>query len=300
MKPTLLILAAGMGSRYGGLKQLDTVGPGGETIMDYSVYDAIRAGFKKVVYIIRKDFEKEFKEKIASRWEKHIEVEFAFQQMDSFVPKVKGQVERQKPWGTGHAVLVAKEVVQDPFAVINADDYYGRTSFEKMFKFLSNDCTKLRYSMVGYILKNTLSENGAVSRGICEMNAEEILNKVTECTGIENEENKLSGKNELGHSVTLLPEALVSMNLWGFHPYIFTLLQEGFEEFVGGNFDNPKAEFYISSFANKLISKGKVIFSVLPSSEKWYGVTYQADKEIVQKAFQELTKKGHYSSPLWE
>ncbi|MAT53655.1 MAG: nucleotidyltransferase [Saprospirales bacterium] len=300
MKPTLLILAAGMGSRYGGLKQLDTVGPSGETIMDYSIYDALQAGFKKVVFIIRTDFEKEFKEKIASKWSGQVEVDFAFQGMDTFVPEIAGQVERQKPWGTGHAVLVAKNVVKDPFVVINADDYYGRSGFEKMHDFLTNQCADLHYAMVGYVLKNTLSDHGAVSRGVCEMDENFILKKVTECTGITKGTDPLKGKNEEGVEIDIPADSLVSMNLWGFHPHLFTLLQEGFDAFVQKNFQNPKAEFYISSFANDLIREGTSKFSVLPSDEKWYGVTYQQDKEVVQEAFKKMTEAGKYPSPLWK
>ncbi len=299
MKPTLLILAAGMGSRYGGLKQLDTAGPSGETIMDYSIYDALQAGFKKVVFIIRTDFEKEFKEKIASRWTGQAEVDFAFQGMDTFVPEIAGQVERQKPWGTGHAVLVAKEVVSDPFVVINADDYYGRSGFEKMHAFLTSECSDLHYAMVGYILKNTLSDHGAVSRGVCEMDENFILKKVTECTGIAKGEEPLKGKNEKGEEIDIRSESLVSMNLWGFHPYLFSLLQKGFDEFVQNNYQNPKAEFYISSFANELIARGTAKFSVLPSDEKWYGVTYKEDKAVVQEAFKNMTAAGKYPTPLW-
>ncbi len=299
MKPTLLILAAGMGSRYGGLKQLDTVGPSGETIMDYSIFDALRAGFKKVVFVIRTDFEQEFKEKIAAKWSAHVEVDFAFQGTDTFVPDIQGQVSRQKPWGTGHAVLVAKQVVTDPFVVINADDYYGRSGFMKMHAFLTGKCSELHFAMVGYILKNTLSDHGAVSRGVCEMDENFILKKITECTGIEKGLEPLKGKNEEGIEIEIPSDSLVSMNLWGFHPHIFTLLQKGFDDFVQKNFQNPKAEFYISSFANRLIHSKTATFSVLPTDEKWYGVTYQEDKEPVKKAFQELTAKGIYPSPLW-
>lgn len=300
MKPTLLILAAGMGSRYGGLKQLDTVGPSGETIMDYSIYDALKAGFEKVVFIIRTDFEKEFKEKIASKWKDQVEVDFAYQGMDAFVPKITGQVERQKPWGTGHAVLVAKTVVTDPFVVINADDYYGRSGFQKMYNFLTSECSDLHYAMVGYVLKNTLSDHGAVSRGVCEMDENYILKKVTECTGIHKGQEPLKGKNEKGEEISIPSDSLVSMNLWGFHPHLFTLLQRGFDEFVQNNFQNPKAEFYISSFANELIEQGIAKFSVLPSEEKWYGVTYQEDKAVVQEAFRKMTEAGKYPTPLWK
>ncbi len=300
MKPTLLILAAGMGSRYGGLKQLDEVGKAGETIMDYSIYDALKAGFGKVVFVIRRDFEAEFKEKIASRWEGKAEIGFAFQGADTFVPKVAGQVERAKPWGTGHAVLVAKNVVNEPFVAINADDFYGYSGFKKMADFLTNDCKPTHYGMVGYVLKNTLSENGAVSRGVCSMDENYQLQTVTECTGIEETADGVFYNAENGEKAPLDAQSLVSMNLWGFHPHIFELLQEGFDAFVAENASSPKAEFYISSFANHLINSGTATFSVLPNDEKWYGVTYREDKETVEQAFSEMTSAGKYPSPLWK
>ena len=298
MKPTLLILAAGMGSRYGGLKQLDEVGQAGEAIMDYSIYDALKAGFGKVVFVIRRDFEQEFKEKIGSRWEGKTEVAYAFQGSDTFVPAVEGQVERAKPWGTGHAVLVAKDVVNEPFVAINADDFYGYSGFEKMAEFLTNHCQPTNYAMVGYVLKNTLSENGAVSRGVCSMDENNLLRTVMECTGIEETADGIFYNGENGKT-PLDGSALVSMNIWGFHPHIFELLQEGFNDFVSKNAANPKAEFYISSYANDLINAGTATFEVLPNDEKWYGVTYREDKEMVQAAFAEMTAKGLYPISLW-
>ncbi len=300
MKPTLLILAAGMGSRYGGLKQLDEVGLAGETIMDYSIYDALRAGFGKVVFVIRRDFEAAFKEKIAGRWEGMTEVGFAFQDMDAHVPNVPGQVERAKPWGTGHAVLVAKNIVAGPFAVINADDYYGYSGFADMARFLANDCKPAHYAMSGYVLENTLSENGAVSRGVCSMDENHLLRTVTECIGIEQTPAGIFYNAEGGGREALDPRSLVSMNLWGFHPHIFELLQKGFDEFVAENAGNPKAEFYISTYANLLIRNGTASFSVLPNDEKWYGVTYREDKEMVQQAFAAMTDARKYPSPLWK
>ena len=298
MKPTLIILAAGMGSRYGGLKQLDEVGLAGEAIMDYSIFDAIKAGFGKVVFVIRRDFEAEFKEKIAKRWEGKVEIAFAFQDMDAFVPQHADQVERQKPWGTAHAILVAKDVVSEPFVAINADDYYGFSGFKKMADFLSTHCTPDHYSMVGYVLENTLSENGAVSRGVCSMDEHHVLQTVTECTGITSTEDGVSYDGENGRTA-LDGTALVSMNIWGFHPTLFDLLENEFAAFVAANTANPKAEFYISTFANKLINDGTCKFTVLPNNEKWYGVTYREDKPVVQQAFSEMTKAGKYPSPLW-
>ena len=298
MKPTLLILAAGMGSRYGGLKQLDEVGQAGEAIMDYSIYDAIKAGFGKVVFVIRRDFEQAFKEKIGSRWEGKIAVDYAYQGPDTFVPAMEGQVERAKPWGTGHAVLVAKDVVKEPFVAINADDFYGYAGFEKMANFLTNNCESTNYAMVGYVLNKTLSENGSVARGVCSMDENKLLRTVTECTGIEETADGIFYNAENGKA-PLDGQSLVSMNLWGFHPHIFELLQEGFNDFVAANAANPKAEFYISSFANDLINSGTASFEVLPNDEKWYGVTYREDKEMVEAAFAEMTGKGVYPVGLW-
>ncbi len=298
MKPTLIILAAGMGSRYGGLKQLDEVGQAGEAIMDYSIYDALKAGFGKVVFVIRRDFEEAFKEKIAKRWEGKADMAFAFQDMDAFVPTLPGQVKREKPWGTGHAILVAKDVVNEPFVAINADDYYGYSGFEKMAGFLTSDCRPDHFSMVGYVLKNTLSENGAVSRGVCSMDENYLLKTVTECTGIRGSGEGVFFEGENGRA-PLDGQALVSMNLWGFHPRLFELLQKGFDEFVAANTDNARAEFYISSFANELINNGTATFAVLPNDEKWYGVTYREDKDTVQTAFREMTAAGKYPVPLW-
>ena len=298
MKPTLLILAAGMGSRYGGLKQLDEVGQAGEAIMDYSIYDALKAGFGKVVFVIRRDFETAFRQKIGSRWEGKTEVAYAFQDMDAFVPQHPGQVERQKPWGTGHAILVAKEVVNEPFVAINADDFYGYSGFAKMAAFLTTDCAPRHYGMVGYVLDKTLSDNGAVSRGVCSMDGKHNLRTVTECTGIKATADGIFYDGENGRT-PLDGKSLVSMNIWGFHPAIFELLQKGFDEFVAANTASPKAEFYISTFANQLINDGTATFAVLPNDEKWYGVTYQEDKPVVQRAFTEMTAAGKYPSPLW-
>ena len=299
MKPTLVILAAGMGSRYGGLKQMDAVGQAGETIMDYSIYDALKAGFGKVVFVIRRDFEEAFKEKIAKRWEGKTEMAFAFQDMDAYVPTLPDQVQREKPWGTGHAILVAKDVVNEPFVAINADDYYGYSGFEKMAGFLTTDCTPSHYGMVGYVLENTLSDNGAVSRGICSMDENNILKTVTECKGIERSNHVINYNGENGRA-TLDSQSLVSMNIWGFHPRLFGLLENGFKDFVAANTTSARAEFYISNYANQLINEGTCTFAVLPNNEKWYGVTYQEDKATVQDAFKKMTAEEKYPSPLWK
>jgi NDP-sugar pyrophosphorylase family protein len=299
MQPTLLILAAGKGSRYGGLKQLDEVGLSGETIMDYSIFDAVRAGYGKVVFVIRREFETEFREKIADKWASRISVDFAYQDMDAFVPVLPGQVGREKPWGTGHAVLVAREAVDTPFVVINADDYYGPEGFRKMASFLTTDSGPTEYAMVGYVLRNTISEHGTVSRGICSMDESFLLQSVRECTGIEATSEGIVCQDGRGGLEALSAEALVSMNLWGFHPHIFSLLEEGFREFVAAHLSAPKAEFYLSTFANELIADGRATFTVLPNDSKWYGVTYREDKAMVQAAFREMTESGQYPTPLW-
>ncbi len=288
-----------MGSRYGGLKQLDEVGLSGETIMDYSIFDAIRAGYGKVVFVIRREFEAEFREKVADKWASRIAVDFAYQDMDAFVPVLPGQVPREKPWGTGHAVLVARPVVETPFVVINADDYYGPEGFRKMAAFLTEDSGPTRYAMVGYVLRNTISEHGTVSRGICSMDERFLLQSVRECTGIEATPDGIVCQDGQGGRESLSAEALVSMNLWGFHPHIFNLLEEGFREFVAAHRSASKAEFYLSTFANALIADGRASFTVLPNDGKWYGVTYREDKATVQAAFREMTESGQYPTPLW-
>jgi dTDP-glucose pyrophosphorylase len=259
----------------------------------------VKAGFGKVVFVIRRDFEEAFKEKIAAHWEGKVNMAFAYQDMDKYVPKVKGQVERQKPWGTAHAILVAKEAVREPFVAINADDYYGDSGFFKMKKFLSGTCKPDHYGMVGYILRNTLSEYGAVSRGVCSMDSQNRLMNVTECVGIQSEGDNIFYPGEDGELKHLSGSELVSMNFWGFHPDVFDRLDSGFTRFVKQNKTNPKAEFYISTYANHLIETGAAVFSVLPNDEKWYGVTYQGDKPIVQQAFREMTAAEKYPPSLW-
>ncbi|MCB9267920.1 MAG: nucleotidyltransferase [Lewinellaceae bacterium] len=298
MKPTLLILAAGMGSRYGGLKQVDGVGPQGEPIIEYSVYDAIRAGFGKVVFVIRKDIEQAFREKFSNKFEDKVQVEYAFQAVNTPIEGITELPEREKPWGTAHAVLVARHLIEEPFAVINADDYYGISSFEDIARFLKNDCRPDHYAMIGYQLDKTLSEAGHVNRGICSVDANGLLTDVVErhrihrsAAGIFYEEN--------GEKHSLSEEALVSMNFWGLHPRVFDEIHRQFLRFVEDNKDNPKAEFYIPTVANQLIQSGKVKLSVLPNKEKWYGVTYREDKAMVEKAFEGLVEEGRYPGRLW-
>ena len=298
MKPNLMILAAGMGSRYGGLKQVDGVGPSNEAIIEYSVYDAIRAGFGKVIFVIRKSIEADFKEKFKGKFEGKIEVVYAFQEMDSCTEGVENIPERTKPWGTSHAVLAAESQVDAPFAVINADDYYGVEAFRQIADFLTNEARADHYGMVGYILNNTLSDNGSVSRGVCATDDHDYLSSVTERTKIEKKEGIIYFEDEQG-SHSLAENTVVSMNFFGFHPSIFKPLRTQFHAFIAANRDKPKGEFFIPLTVDALIKSGEITMKVLTSNDKWYGVTYQEDKPVVQEAFQRLVDNKLYPSPLW-
>ena len=299
MKPTLFILAAGMGSRYGGLKQLDGLGPSGETIMDYSVYDALRAGFGKIVFVIRHDFEQEFREKIISRYEGHVPVEVVFQDLNNLPEGFTAPEGRTKPWGTGHAVLMGKDVIHEPFAVINADDYYGADSFRVLADFLTSVAGKSNtYGMVGFNISNTLSENGGVSRGYCKVDEQGYLTDVTECHGIERKDGKLIHVLADG-SVADFPEnASVSMNMWGFTPDYFQYSEEAFVEFLKVNGKELKSEFYIPSVVNDLIKQGKISLKVEKTASRWFGVTYAADRAATVAEFKRLVDEGVYPSPL--
>ena len=300
MKPTLFILAAGMGSRYGGLKQLDGLGPSGETIMDYSVYDALRAGFGKIVFVIRHDFEQEFREKIISRYEGHVPVEVVFQDLNNLPEGFTAPEGRTKPWGTGHAVLMGKDVIHEPFAVINADDYYGADSFRVLADFLTSVAGKSNtYGMVGFNISNTLSENGGVSRGYCKVDEQGYLTDVTECHGIERKDGKLIHVLADG-SVADFPEnASVSMNMWGFTPDYFQYSEEAFVEFLKVNGKELKSEFYIPSVVNNLIKQGKISLKVEKTASRWFGVTYAADRAATVDEFKRLVDEGVYPSPLF-
>ncbi|MEM9850325.1 MAG: sugar phosphate nucleotidyltransferase, partial [Bacteroidota bacterium] len=278
MQPTLVILAAGMGSRYGGLKQIDAIGPSGEAIIEYSIYDAIRAGFGKVVFVIRKSIEAPFKAKFAGKFEDQIQLEYVFQELDTPVAGITKFPVREKPWGTGHAVLVAKEAVSEPFAVINADDYYGVAAFQQMADFLKNGCAEDHYAMIGYTLRQTLSENGSVNRGICTTDEDNYLESVFEATKIQRNENgQVQFINDDGEQEDLDENALVSMNFWGFHPSYFEALERYFRVFVEEHVDQPRAEMYIPLVVNDQLEKEEVKLSVIPNDERWYGVTYQED-----------------------
>ncbi|PCI32396.1 MAG: nucleotide-diphospho-sugar transferase [Flavobacteriaceae bacterium] len=298
-KPTLVILAAGIGSRYGGLKQLDTFTPEGDTILDFSIYDAVQAGFGKVVFIIRKSIEAEFTAVFNKKLAGKIEVAYVFQELENIPARFK-ENNRERPWGTGHAVLMAKEVVKENFTVINADDFYGKEAFEVMAKSLiAMDPSSDNYNMMGYRLKNTISENGFVSRGECQVNDTGFLTGVVERTHIEKIEESLQYKNDAGVFTPISDEAVVSMNFWGFTPNYFKVSETMFEEFLEENSQEMKAEFFIPLVVNAVIENSSGSVEVLKSDAKWFGVTYKEDKEIVTAAIQELKQNGVYPTHLW-
>lgn len=300
MKPTLFVLAAGMGSRYGGLKQLDGLGPNGETIMDYSIYDAIRAGFGKVVFVIRRVFEADFREKIVSKYADRIPVEIVFQELDNLPAGFKVPEGREKPWGTNHAVLMGKDVINEPFAVINADDYYGRESFQVLADYLKSiEGTEGKYAMVGYRVSNTLSESGSVARGVCETNEQGFLTKVTERTKILREEDGVIRFIEEDGKTALDENTPVSMNMWAFTPDYFRYSEQCFVEFLKEHGNELKSESYIPSLVDELIHSGKATCRVLDTPSRWFGVTYATDRPQVVEKFAQLVKDGVYPSPLF-
>lgn len=302
-KPTLLVLAAGMASRYGSLKQVDSFGPHGETIIDYSIYDAIQAGFGKVVFIIREEFEAVMREKFDDKLRGKIEVDYAFQDFDLTKFGVDRVIERQKPWGTAHAVLSAKDLIDGPFCVINADDFYGTDAFVKMGDFLRNDLTDQQMAMMGFQLGNTMSDYGYVSRGVCEVDADGNMESVTERTNIfyatDEAGNKKIVYEENGVQHELPADTRVSMNFWGFTPKVFDIALTMFPKFVEENGDNPKAEFFIPSVPDHMVRNGLARFSVIPTSSKWFGVTYPEDKPIVQESISDLIASGAYPEKLF-
>ncbi len=301
MKPTLFVLAAGMGSRYGSLKQLDGLGPNGETIMDYSVFDAIRGGFGKIVFVIRKDFEKDFREKILSKYENHIPVEVVFQSLDKLPAGFTCPEGRVKPWGTNHAVLMGKDAIKEPFAVINADDFYGRDSFAVLGKFLSElpAGSENRYCMVGFRVGNTLSESGTVARGICSTDDKGCLSTVVERTEIMRVDGSVCYKDEEGKWVSIADNTPVSMNMWGFTPDYFRYSEEYFIDFLKANQDKPKAEYFIPLVVNKLITGNIATVEVLDTESVWFGVTYAADRQGVVDKINSLIAKGEYPAKLF-
>lgn len=304
MKPTLLLLAAGMGSRYGGLKQLDGLGPNGETIMDYSIYDAIQAGFGKIVWVIRKDFEQDFREKILSKYEGKIPCELVFQSLDKLPEGYEVPEGRTKPWGTNHAVMMAKDAIHEPFCVINCDDFYNRDCFQVIGKFLANlpENSQNTYAMVGFRVSNTLSENGTVSRGVCAKDEQEHLTSCIERTEIERKEDgKVAYKDENGEWVSISDNTPVSMNVWGFTPDYFEYSDKFFKEFLDAptTKTNPKAEYLIPWVVDHLIHQGKATCEVLDTTSKWFGVTYSADRPSVVEKIQKLVDDGVYPAKLF-
>lgn len=301
MKPTLFVLAAGMGSRYGGLKQLDSIGPSGETIMDYSIYDAIRSGFGKVVFVIRHDFEEDFKLKVLSKYENHIPVEIVFQDVNKLPGGIRPNKDRVKPWGTNHAVLMGKDVINEPFAVINADDFYGYDSFKRLADALKNMVGKKNeYCMIGFCVNNTLSESGEVSRGICSISKDGILTNVTERHKIKRRGKEISFINDNGEEVGIDDNTLVSMNMWGFTPDYFDYSEKAFIDFLKEKSDDLKAEFYIPSMVNDLIINGIVNVKVFDTSSSWFGVTYAEDKADVISQVNKLVSAGEYPNRLFD
>ena len=300
-QPQLLVMAAGIGSRYGGLKQIDPVGPSGEIVIEYAIYDALKAGFGKVVFIIRKEIEDVFREKIGKTVEKQVDTEYVFQELDKLPSGLTVPADRTKPWGTGHAVLVAKDIINEPFVVINADDYYGPNAYQMIPDYLSSvpDTSKPYYCMVGYGLKNTLSEHGFVSRGVCETDGDGFLETVVERTHIEKMENKIISRIDENTTMELSGNEVVSMNVWGFTPSFFEYLENYFYWFIQTNADNPKGEFYIPYVVNDLIEKQKIRLKVLESKDGWFGVTYKEDKELAVQNIADLIEKGVYPEKLW-
>ncbi len=302
-KPTLLILAAGMASRYGSLKQVDSFGPHGETIVDYSIYDAIQAGFGKVVFIIRKEFEDVMREKFDEKLAGKIAVDYAFQDFDLKKYGVDREIERTKPWGTAHAVMSAKDLIQEPFCVINADDFYGTDSFLKMGDFLRNEVRDDHMSLMGFQVGNTMSDYGYVSRGVCEVTEDGNMASVTERTNIyyvtDESGNRKIVYEENGVQYDLPADARVSMNFWGFTPKVFEVALSMFPKFVEENGDNPKSEFFIPSVPDYMVKHGIADFKVIPTASKWFGVTYPEDKPIVQENISKLLVQGAYPEKLF-
>lgn len=296
MKPTLLILAAGMGSRYGGLKQLDAMGPSGQTMLDYAVLDAIHAGFGKVVFVIRKDFEADFRAQVGQRYEDQIETVYAFQQLDDLPQGFDLPAGRTKPWGTAHAVRAARGCIAEPFAAINADDFYGRQAYTQMARHLSalDERGTLHLSMVGYRLENTLSPHGSVNRGVCQLHGD-ALQSVEEYTKIcRDPDGVLRGDNLGGERTPLNADAVVSMNFWGFTPEIFTHLEAGFVEFLNERIQEEKSEYYIPTIVDELIQAQVAECPVLKTNSPWFGITYPEDKPRVVASIQKLTNQGIY------
>lgn len=298
-KISLVIMAAGIGSRFGGgIKQLEPVGPNGEIIMDYSIYDAIKSGFNKIIFIIRKDIEKDFKEVIGNRIEKickklNVEVHYTYQELDNISSDFKAPKDRKKPWGTGHAVLSCKDIIREPFVVINADDYYGKDSFKNMYEFLSENNNE--FCMAGFKLKNTLSDNGGVTRGICQVDKNDYLTEIIETSNI----TKI-GEKAVVEDREIDINSNVSMNMWGLTPKFINILEQGFIEFLEKEVSNIKSEYLLPIFIGELLKENRIKVKVLETKDKWFGVTYKEDKEFVKNSFKELIEKREYKENLFE
>lgn len=299
MKPTLLILAAGMGSRYGGLKQIDGIGPNNEPIIEYSIYDAINSGFGKIVFVIRKEFDEAFRSKF-NKFKSNIDIEYVYQQVNIKIANLE-IIERTKPWGTAHAVLAARNVINEPFAVINADDFYGPNSYGLISSFLVNQCTENCMAMVGYKLEKTLSDHGTVNRGVCQLDTANNLIEVVERTKISKIENRIyydvddnSNKKSLNKNLN------VSMNYWGFHPIIFNEIEKGLYQFIKDNSSNPAAEYYIPNIITEMITSKKMKVQVISTSDNWFGVTYKEDKPIAVSTIKKFINRGIYPLKLWD
>ena len=300
MKPTLLVLAAGMGSRYGGLKQLDGVGPNGEPILEYSVFDALRAGFGKLVFVIRPDFSADFKDKVTRKFADRAPIEYVYQDLSMLPPGFSLPPQRQKPWGTGHAILVCESVIQEPFVAINADDFYGAGAYRILGDYLSSlrDLSIPDYAMVGYILRNTLSDHGSVARGICQQQGD-YLQSVTELTHIEKAGEVATHTTPDGQVHPLTGDEIVSLNIWGFTPAIFAQLRALFIEFLQAHIQEEKEEFFIPNVVGELIRRSEARAKVLPSQDPWFGFTYREDKPFVVENVQKLIDQGVYPNDLW-
>jgi len=299
MKPTLLILAAGMASRYGSMKQIDGFGPNGETIIDYSIYDAINAGFGKIVFIIKEEFVNEFKAIFEPKLAGRIETDYVFQNFDLKQFGIEEEIYREKPWGTAHAILSGRNAIKEPFCVINADDFYGYDAFKKMVDFLTTEVTDSNYSIIGYQVGNTLSEFGAVSRGVCKVDAAGNLEEIVERTKVYPKDGNIFYEED-GEEFPLSFDTPVSMNFWGFTPAVFKITEDMFRAFAMENKDKPKAEFFIPLIGENLVKTNTANFKVVPTTNKWFGVTYKEDKPFVQDCIDQLIKDGTYPEKLWD
>ena len=299
MKPTLLILAAGMGSRFGGLKQVEPIGPNGETIIDYSIYDAIRAGFGKVVFVIRESFADAFKAKFDAKLKGKIEVEYVFQELDKLPAGFSLPETREKPWGTAHAILVARDVVKEPFCALNADDFYGFNAYKVMAEFLRNSNDQHEFAMVGYQLDNTLSDFGSVSRGLCQIGENDLLQKIVETTKILKKDGKIVSVEPDGSEKILTGKESASMNIWGFKPSVFEILENKFTEFLKEHINEPKSEMFIPSEVYEMIRDNQATVKVLKADSPWFGVTYKEDKPLVIKRINKLIEEGQYPAKLF-